>query len=223
MKRIICILLSLLLMFSLCACGDEEKETEENTMSTSFSKITLGLLDETKYVNDNSVKIWSLKQAECKDYDFDYKIKLDDTEIIMPESSASDLRKANWDSKILDTEIPEEIPFEIYLKHKNSNEMLKIFVLKKSSGKTLIKDCKVVSVAFSVSKNFDFETNGITKESNLKDIINKFGNPSFIKPDYKEEIIIFKFENSSDYKKSLSFEYDIKTDLIKSVAYTYDR
>lgn len=226
MKRIFLLILTLIFAFSVCGCEEEAETKPENEISSVFSRITFGKLDEDKYINNgDSEKIWTLKTAEQKDYKFDYKIKINDIQISMPSSLASDFRKGDWDSDILDTVVPEETPFTVHLPHKKTGEIIEINVLKKKgAGDTLIRDCNVLSVKVNSSENTDFTIFGdLNSNAKFSDIVEKIGNPSFIKPNENENYVIFMFEQRSNFKQSLSIKYDLKNEKILSVTYTYNQ
>ncbi len=225
-----------MLVTLFCGCSSEEDFTAHNV--EEFKLKLADTLDVSMYAfeeDDDGIEHTLIEEI---DYNFDYKVKLGNTEITLPTDYET-LNKAGWTSEIaedfrIDSGVQKGIPF----KNSEGKEILlyttclgvgteneiscelqacKLFTLEL----TLYSSDNTVYVKNENAADFSL-TNGITAKSTIKNIVDTLGNPKSIEYDKEENEIELCFIEKIDVGYShLTFKFSATDGFMTRMEYEY--
>lgn len=226
MKKLISILLCAVIMLLFTACGGDKPNPDSDAPVVSapedttafFNKITYDTLDINKFNYDRNYNMWTLKYEETKEYDFDFKIKIDGAEYQLTNMSLEDLAENGWSIQNEDEEIDSGKTLGITATKGEED----LAVTLKANGKeatTPLFECDIMALSVNKTGKTLVEIGKVNSNSKFKDFIDYFGYPTYISPDEKGEWVTVKFEGKKDHNQVLSIEYDITNDRLASLQY----
>lgn len=236
MKILSILVCAIMILTLFCGCSSKEDFTAHNV--EEFKLKLADVLDVSMYEfeeDDDGIEHTLIDEI---DYNFDYKVKLGDTEITLPTDYAT-LKKAGWTSEIaedfrIDSGVQKGIPF----KNSEGREILFYTTCLGAGTENEIscelQSCKLFTLEITLYSSdntvyvknenaADFSlTNGITSKSTIKNIVDALGNPTYIEYDMEENEIELCFTKKIVVGYSrLKFQFSASDGFMSRMEYEY--
>lgn len=240
-NKLLSVVLSLLIMLSICACGEFETGSDVVSEISSENKKTVVSSDE------NGAPIMSSDRVMSKYFDislFDEenyadiylgkKFKIDSEYIgkdFKVPATIDDMKKIGFDLCEGNTYDENSLVFsyetiETVLKDKNGVSVKAWFYNSSKSSKKL-KECNIVKFLITndfyknAKKHTEFNVNGITNTMAITDVINTLGTPSHFYAVSKNLYYLDYFISEDDRRNGITVYINPVEDNIVSIEFSY--